>query len=462
MADRYRTKRGEVRWRARWRTGNGERHSRGGFGTEHEAVAHEEAMRTARRAGTPLRRPTTRMSVDEYWRQWWKDEVTVAKARATQYSYRDTYASHIAPLLGSVRLRQLIDEPRLLSDWRTRLIREKSSSAHDHAHRVLSSMLSAAAEEGVIPHNPLLLLGRQGRRGRSRAIGRRGSMSEPLAVDVTAWFIVLDYLRRPTRPRIGDGPPRPRRYTLDCECDALIVAVGFMAGLRLPSEALGLTRGDVRRGRIAVEGHSSSGEYVAGSKTGRGRDLPMAVELAEEFTRVRRAYRDAGRPLEHDDFWISARQGGAIWSEHQANNWRRREFRPVVRQVALDFPQFRDVGRATPYATRHTFISCCLQAGVSLATVAAWCGTSIQMISATYGRVVRRHEGAPPVPLEEQFRASKVEAVSLLSARSKRLAEVTPGGSSNPSLGPSDGKGGSSAGSLGRKLPVARRQKLAV
>jgi integrase len=66
----------------------------------------------------------------------------------------------------------------------------------------------------------------------------------------------------------------------------------------------------------------------------------------------------------------------------------------VVRQVAADFPQFADLSNATPYAARHTFMSCCLQAGLSLATIAGWCGTSIQMISETYGRMIRRYEGA--------------------------------------------------------------------
>ena len=38
------------------------------------------------------------------------------------------------------------------------------------------------------------------------------------------------------------------------------------------------------------------------------------------------------------------------------------------------------------------------------------------MISETYGRVIRRYEGASPVPLDEQFTAGKVEAMTLLSA----------------------------------------------
>ena len=64
------------------------------------------------------------------------------------------------------------------------------------------------------------------------------------------------------------------------------------------------------------------------------------------------------------------------------------------------------------------------------------------MISATYGRIIRRHDGAPPVALDEQFRAGKVEAVSLRSDSSRRT-EAAPQG-----------------GFTGTKLPLARRPKV--
>jgi hypothetical protein len=75
-------------------------------------------MRTARRQGQPLRRPKTGLTIGEYWQRWWREEITVAKARATQYSYRDTYAANIAPRIGHLKLRQLIDDPQLLIDRR--------------------------------------------------------------------------------------------------------------------------------------------------------------------------------------------------------------------------------------------------------------------------------------------------------------------------------------------------------
>jgi integrase len=461
VSHEYTSKQGQARWRARWRTGSGERQSRSGFLTKAQADAYEEEMGSLRWREEPARLARTATTINDYWELWWAEEVTVAKARATQYSYRDTYAAHIAPRIGSRKLRELIDDPQLLIDWRLALVKDKSLSALEHAQRVLSSMLSAATESGVIPHNPLLRLAHQGHRGRPRTIARLRPRQPPVAVDLTAWFLVLEYLRRPTRPRPSGRDPRPRRYPLDCERDALIVALGFMAGLRLPSEALGLVSRNVRSGRLHVEGRSSCGEYVAGSKTGQGRDLPLREELVAELERVRRAHSDSGQPLGRDDFWISSRRDGGLWTEHQANNWRRREFRPVVGQVAKDFPQFADLARATPYATRHTFISCCLQAGLSLATIAAWCGTSIHMISATYGRMIRRHEGSSPVSLDEQFRAGKVEAMSLLSAGSTRSRTAGQGGPTGGSLDPAAGQRRPIGGRRAKKL-ASRRRKAAV
>jgi hypothetical protein len=118
----------------------------------------------------------------------------------------------------------------------------------------------------------------------------------------------------------------------------------------------------------------------------------------------------------------------------------------VSDRLAADFPQFADLRNATPYATRHTFMSCCLQAGISLATVAGWCGTSIQVISETYGRMIRRYEGASPVPLDDQFQAGKVETMMLLSATTTT---------------PSSQQGGPTGGPMTRKLPPAKRRQVA-
>ena len=139
MPDSYTTRKGQLRWRARWRTGSGERHTKRGFRTEGDARAYEEAMRTDRRRGEPLRPPRTRMSVDDYWRRWWQQEAVIAKARGTQYGYRAVYNAYIAPGIGQVRLRELVEDPQLLTRWRASLATTKSDAVVVQAQRVLSS-----------------------------------------------------------------------------------------------------------------------------------------------------------------------------------------------------------------------------------------------------------------------------------------------------------------------------------
>jgi len=126
-------------------------------------------------------------------------------------------------------------------------------------------MLSAA-EEGAIPHNPLLSPGRFGRRSSSHKLTRGRRARDPLAIDPSAWFLLMEQLRRGAGASAKDSRSRRPARLLERERGALMVALGFMAGLRLPSEALGLRHRDARAGRLYVEGRSSAGEYSSGGR----------------------------------------------------------------------------------------------------------------------------------------------------------------------------------------------------
>jgi hypothetical protein len=77
------------------------------------------------------------------------------------------------------------------------------------------------------------------------------------------------------------------------------------------------------------------------------------------------------------------------------------------------------------------------------------------MISRTYGRMIRRHEGAAAVALAQQYRTAKVEGMSLLSARSGRSQLHAGGGSMGRFFDPAADQGGSTA----VRLPRAKREK---
>jgi len=65
------------------------------------------------------------------------------------------------------------------------------------------------------------------------------------------------------------------------------------------------------------------------------------------------------------------------------------------------------------------------------------------MISRSCGRMIGRHEGAPPVQLAQQYRTAKVEGMSLLSTGLMRPEGQAQGGSAGAFLDPAAGQGGS-------------------
>jgi hypothetical protein len=77
------------------------------------------------------------------------------------------------------------------------------------------------------------------------------------------------------------------------------------------------------------------------------------------------------------------------------------------------------------------------------------------MISRTYGRVIERLEGAAPVELALQYRAAKVQAMSLLSASSELDLEREQGGPTGPIFNFSTKE----VGPTGAKMPRQKRRK---
>jgi len=212
--------------------------------------------------------PADLATVAEYWERFFSKEVAVAKARATQQGYRAIFDSYVRKELGDEQLHNLIADRQVLVGWRSRLAETKSHAVVAQAQRVLSSMLSAAAEDGTIPHNPLLSHGQFGRRSGSRKLARGRRARDPLAIDPSAWFLLMERLRRGARWS-AVGAPRHGARSLERERGALMIALGFMAGLRLPSEALGLRHRDVRAGRLYVEAGAQPGSTRRERRRGR-------------------------------------------------------------------------------------------------------------------------------------------------------------------------------------------------
>jgi integrase len=151
-----------------------------------------------------------------------------------------------------------------------------------------------------------------------------------------------------------------------------IVLVG--TGLR-PEELFGLHRADVeydkerQRGRFIVRRRYTERELKPGLKTGAPeRVVPFGRRVYEAL--------DSMPPRIDSLFQFPAARGGPIDIE----KWRYREWTPALRAAG--------VPHRTLYTCRHTYITWALAQGVPVDTVAAWAGTSIQMIQNTYRRYI--------------------------------------------------------------------------
>lgn len=144
----------------------------------------------------------------------------------------------------------------------------------------------------------------------------------------------------------------------------------FRTGMR-PSEATALRWGDVdlARGTIAVRRSRYQGAENAPKTRGSRRTVYM-VQPVHEALRARMPLH--ARP---DDYvFASEVTGGPI----DQGEWAREFWHRPLRALNIRARKF--------YATRHTFISIALTAGVNLKWLAEQCGNSVAMIERHYGR----------------------------------------------------------------------------
>ena len=139
-----------------------------------------------------------------------------------------------------------------------------------------------------------------------------------------------------------------------------------------PGELLGLRWADVDLARRWIRiARSREGGTLTPCKTVHSRrEVAMTRLAATALSTLRR------RPHDPADFIVLGQKGLPL----DLHNFTNRVWRPTLRELAVR------VAYRPFYATRHTFISEALMAGKSSAEVAAYCGTSVQVIQAHYYR----------------------------------------------------------------------------
>lgn len=290
-------------------------------------------------------RPTisSDITIAEYAAQWLRSHVAQNLKHATRRNYRWSIETIVIPALGSVKLREL-RRPHV--KW---LLAEKREAglAKTSVHSIrgaLSSMLSAAVDDEIVPVNVALSTGRRRKGSETQsAIERRESMRPFTEAEAAAL--------------IAAGADHESRTFLMLQA---------RAGLR-PGEAMGLKWSDLDFSKREILIERAWYEGVLGTtKTGESRRVDMSGDLAKALTALyvqREREQLQGKYSEIPEWAFCDRAG-----------------KPLTRGK-LDGTFSRAMRRAglsghTLYDLRHTFASTLLAKGIPLTYVAKQLGHS--------------------------------------------------------------------------------------
>jgi len=294
------------------------------------------------------------ITFEEYAKAWLETHARPACKFSTARIYESNLEGHISPVLGSRALPSITraDCRALIAACREKKLSPKSI---ENICRTVSSVLSQAVEDELIPANPALRLGRHYRQGDQPKMEIRPLSREEASLLVDA--------ARKHYPR-----------------EAPLLLCALRTGMRL-GELLGLQWGDIDlHGRfIEVRRNLVAGRLTT-PKNGKMRRVDMSKQLAEtlrDLLTARKAEtlrRGWGQVPE----WVFCNEeGGPL----DGDNLRHRVFYKVLEKAELR--------RVRLHALRHSFASLLIAQGESLAYVRDQLGhSSIQLTVDTYGHLV--------------------------------------------------------------------------
>jgi integrase len=320
MASISQAKDGKKRFKVSWRDDESQRSRR--FATRDEAVVFQAELIKAKAYGAhaaPLE--ASRQSFEEWSKHWiavgrrqhWRRTTTIQRLYVLQ--------KWALPYIGRAKLRDL--GVTRLKEWRRDILRGGASpKTVNSVSRVVSACLSAAADEGLIPSNPM----------HSRAL-----RALPTGLQE----------RNPVPPadveRIRDAMPTAR--------DRAIVSLLAYCGLR-PGEVMGLQWRDVAERSVTVARSAQYGQIVE-TKSGGVRVVPLPDVVVDALAVLERG-------ADGDLVFPNTRGGPLLW-----RNWAARVWRPAVRGMGMDW---------VPYQCRHTYASMQIEAGRNPVELASYMG----------------------------------------------------------------------------------------
>ena len=346
-------------WRVLYRDADGRQRSKS-FATHRDAKGFDATIKNTEPAERtpPVKRnallidtqPTEGMLLRDWIDEWFRN-YGPTWAPKTLKDRSGVTGLWITPIIGDVGMDQL--GPRLIRRYRSTLLERGASNNRANAViTILSAILSAAVEDGIIDINPCS--------GVKRLPHHKKAIRPLTPLEVEA---------------IRYAMPEPR--------DKIIISLISYAGLR-PGEVCGLQWEHIRDGLILVE-QSVQDAKVGPTKTKTTRTIRILPSLQSDLD-------DYGRGPD-SAFLVTGSKGGPL----NFNIWEQRVFRAFVTDKNV-----------TPYVLRHTFASLALHEGRSIPWITGEMGhASPSTLLDHYAHLYQETELATRVPMDEAVQAAR-------------------------------------------------------
>jgi integrase len=402
-------------------------------------------------------RSTTGQSIGEVIQLYFAfnaPETADGLAQTTFRSYRHSANRHLLGVAGMCRGKPLapaehavrfaaepaaaFNEPAAPRALREAMKHAKvGPSARAHAWRVLSAVLSWAANSELVPEiqsNGCLFANEKvgNRRKSMRNAGGRSTLRRH-GEEIRSWAlspITVEHVRA----QMLTGPAHAERPVLSHR-DAIIVSVQFGLALR-NQEVYGLrwsSFADKDRARITQVLSWNELDNWAKTEHATGRTTKVPAVLSEDLALWRALLREHGHPAREVDFIVPGDLAGQrfgirdpdtdTWhmSTNQAQKWGPRFMKPALISMAEVDPSLAGAISATPYSLRRGGISARLR-GENAQSVAAQCGTSLEMLSQHYSYEIDDLDHGGPQPLDQQWRRARA---TVLAAHRRQESHAT-------------------------------------
>lgn len=373
------------RWQAVWTDAAGRERTRA-FAVKAAAEQFARNAQTDSERGTFIDPRAGRIDLGAYADQWLVSQTSRA-------STRQSYANSMRLLqpLRSSALNTIT--PSQVQAWLRGLSADYAPSTIQQAHRILSSILRAAVDDGLIASNP----------------ARAGSVKAPKIErqTVETWT-----------PAQVDAiaAALPERFRS-------MAHLGAMTGMR-QGEMFALALGDIdwlgRRIHIRRQVVQIGGRLVFSQpKHGNVRTVPLPERLGLILAEHVRRFPPTSATLPKDDpsgepwpvegLLFTGAQGAVVNRNHfNANQWRPALIKADAALVKAGKPGIGEPSRATGcHRLRHTFAGTLLAGGVGVAAVAKWLGHSDAGFTLrVYGALVPDAEDRSRAVLEDAWPSS--------------------------------------------------------